>query len=73
MAKWLKALTALLEDLGSIASIYMAAHNQFITPVLRDPMPFSGLHGEQAPIKYTDIHIVLHPYTQNKQTKLKNN
>jgi hypothetical protein len=43
MSLWLRALAALLEDLGSIPSTHM------ITPVLGHLTPSSGLLGYQVP------------------------
>lgn len=50
----LKALTALLEDQGSIPSFYMAFHPS-VTPVLGDKMPSSGLQWHKACWWYTDM------------------
>ena len=63
-AQWLRAQTALSEDLGSIPSIHIAAHTVITVP--EDPMPSYSLHGNQAHTYYTNIHAGKHPYIQNK-------
>ena len=45
MAQSLRALTAIPEDLGSVPSTYMAAHNPWQFQWILDPSPFSGLCG----------------------------
>jgi hypothetical protein len=44
VAEWLKLLTALAEDLGSILSTNMVACKHLVSPVLGVPMPFSNIH-----------------------------
>jgi hypothetical protein len=55
MAQWLKPLAALPEDLGSISSTHMMAHNHPITPVPGDPTPSSGVHGKCAHVVHKCI------------------
>jgi hypothetical protein len=43
MAPWLRACAALAEDMGSIPSNYMVAHNHLQLQQPRDAMPSSGL------------------------------
>ena len=59
MAQWLSALTAPLEDLGSIPSIYLTTHNCLLL------LQFHGTrYAECAYIHtYTYIHIHTHTYT----------
>lgn len=45
MTRWLRAFVALVENLGSFASIHMVTS---ITPVPWDPVPSSGFFGYQA-------------------------
>lgn len=48
MAQQLRTLAAFPEDLGSVPSTHVVAHNHlFVTLALADPIPSSGLVGTE--------------------------
>ncbi|CAO2633796.1 hypothetical protein LEMLEM_LOCUS22372, partial [Lemmus lemmus] len=54
MAYQLRAITALLEDLGSILSTNIVAYSPSVNPVPWDPMPSSDIQGHQECKWYTN-------------------
>lgn len=54
MAQKLRALAALIWDLGSIPSTHLVVHN-YLQLQVQDPMPSSDLYGHQTHM-YTGIH-----------------
>ena len=71
MARWLKALTALTERLGSIPSNYNSKSQLPVTPVSGDLVPSSGphqfLHADGA-YKFMHTHLQIH-IKERKKTK----
>lgn len=53
MSQWLRALSALAENLDSVTIIYTTAHNHALTPGPGDAMPSSSLHRPHVVHKYT--------------------
>lgn len=47
MAQHLRTFPAVAEDLGSVPSAHVAAHNSLLTPVLGNVSPSSGLYRKQ--------------------------
>lgn len=65
MDQWLRALTDLLEDMGSILSTHTMAHNGLQLQL----QGFSGLHGYQAYSWHKDIYEYKTPMYINKNFK----
>lgn len=56
-------MAALAEEAGSNPSTYSEGSWPSVTPVPDGPMLSSDLHGHQASIQYTYIHVDNHLYT----------
>ena len=66
MARWLRVLFALPEDLGSISSAHRATHNHlYVAPVPGNVMPSSGLS------RYCMHKVHRHRHTKHPYMKIK--
>lgn len=72
--QWLRALVALLKDLGLIPSTYLCGSSQLsVTPVLRNLMPSSGpcMHCTHGVYRHTCKHKIYNKICTHKNHKVK--